>query len=362
MSVLAVAGLEKRFGETRALDDVGFEVAEGEFFCIVGPSNAGKSTLLKTIAGLHRPDAGTIHLRGRLANGLQPRDRHVSLLFQNIALFPLLTGFGNIAFPLRAAGIAEPEVAARVRAVAALLRIEHLLDRLPRTFSGGEQQRTALGRAIAHPVDLLMLDEPLTNLDARIRIALRMAFKTLHRQTGQTMLYVTHDQVEAMSLSDRIAVLHQGRFQQIAAPEEIYHRPRNRFVARFIGTPPMNILMAEVGAADGRPVLRAKGFSAMLPAGEVPSAALPARVGIGVRPEEIRAAPAASAATPHPGEVVWVEHLGAKSILDVRLGEDLIKVVVPPDAPAARAGPAWFGFEARGDRLLDPQTDLFLRR
>jgi multiple sugar transport system ATP-binding protein len=360
MSALSVNRLSKSFGKVRALQELSFEVAAGELFCIVGPTNAGKSTLLKTIAGLHRPDAGTIHIKGRLANALEPRERRVSLLFQNIALFPMLSGFDNIAFPLRAAKVPEADVRPRVLAVAKLLKIEHLLDRLPRTFSGGEQQRTAIGRAIVHPADLLLLDEPLTNLDARIRIALRMEFKTLHRETGQTMLYVTHDQVEAMSLSDRVAVLHQGRFQQIGTPDEVYHRPRTRFVARFIGSPPMNILPAELDSASGRPLLEAKGFTAPLPSEGLPLA-LPRRLGIGVRPEAIRAAPARSEATPHPGDVIWVEHLGAKSILDVRLGEALIKVVVPPDAAVGRPGRAWFGFEARADRLLDLETDLFVR-
>ncbi len=362
MSALAVEKLCKSFGKVRALHEVDFEVARGEFFCIVGPTNAGKSTLLKTVAGLHRPDAGTIRIGGRVVNDVPPRDRGVSLLFQNIALFPTLTGFDNIAFPLRVAGLPEAEVETRVRAVAALLRIEHVLDRLPRTFSGGEQQRTAIGRALVHPVDLLLLDEPLTNLDARIRITLRMEFKKLHRETERTMLYVTHDQVEAMSLSDRIAVLHEGRFQQIGTPDEIYHRPRSRFVARFIGTPPMNILPAELDGSGGTPLLRGDGFAVPLPSAGVPPR-LPRRLGLGVRPEAVRAAPRRAEDTPHPGEVVWVEHLGSRSILDVRFGGagEAIKAVVPPDSAVARPGPAWFGFEARPDRLLDLETDLFVR-
>jgi multiple sugar transport system ATP-binding protein len=360
MTALAVQGVSKSFHKTDALKDVSFDVSQGELFCIVGPTNAGKSTLLKIIAGLHRPDTGTVNIGGRPANDLEPRERGVSLLFQNIALFPTLTGFDNIAFPLRAAKLPEGDVAPRVRAVAQLLKIEHLLDRLPRTFSGGEQQRTAIGRAIVHPVPLLLLDEPLTNLDARIRIALRMEFKKLHRDTGRTMIYVTHDQVEAMSLSDRIAVLHEGRFQQIGTPDEIYHQPRTRFVARFVGTPPMNILPAELGRDAGAPVLQAKGFTIRLPTAGLPSA-LPGRLGLGVRPEAIRAAPLRSDATPYAGEVIWVEHLGPKSILDVRLGDDLVKVTVRPDAAVDRPGPAWFGFDARADRLLDLETELFLR-
>ncbi|MEX2298704.1 MAG: ABC transporter ATP-binding protein [Dongiaceae bacterium] len=263
MSWLDVEHLSKSFGEdTLALDDVSFALEKGEFFCIVGPTNAGKSTLLKTIAGLYRPDRGRIHVQGRDVTMLQPKDRQLSLLFQNIALFPTLTGFENIAFPLRTVGMPAADVTRRVAEVAEMLKVPHLLDRLPRTFSGGEQQRVAIGRAIALSSRVLMLDEPLTNLDARIRIALRIEFKALHRDTGQTMLYVTHDQVEAMSLSDRIVVLNQGRLQQIGTPDEVYHRPANRFVAQFVGTPPMNIVPAELTEREGRPILTGAGFEA----------------------------------------------------------------------------------------------------
>ena len=217
-------------------------------------------------------------------NGLEPRLRRVSLLFQNIALFPHLTGFENIAFPLRAAqGAARPRSsggsAGRPDCSASIM----CCDRLPRTFSGGEQQRTAIGRAIVQPADLLMLDEPLTNLDARIRIQLRIAFKQMHQELGQAILYVTHDQVEAMSLSDRIGVLNEGRFEQIGTPDEVYHRPATRFVARFIGTPPMNLIPAEVESAAGEPILAGNGFS--VPAPELRRLrAVPKRLEIGIRP------------------------------------------------------------------------------
>ena len=253
MAWLELKGLTKSYpGGVAALSGIDLALREGEFFSIVGPSNAGKSTLLKTIAGVERLDRGRIALAGRDLGSLQPRDRKVSLLFQNIALFPDRSGFENIAFPMRVAGLPHDQIEARVRDVAQLLKVDHLLDRLPRTFSGGEQQRVAIGRAISHPADLLMLDEPLTNLDARLRIALRLEFKKLHRDTGRTILYVTHDQVEAMSMSDRIGVLNDGRFEQVGTPDEIYHRPASMFVARFIGSPPMNILDAELRSEERR--------------------------------------------------------------------------------------------------------------
>lgn len=345
-------------GKVTALAGVDLDLREAEFFTIVGPTNAGKSTLLKTIAGIERPDRGGIALKGRDLGVLQPRERKVSLLFQNIALFPDRSGFDNIAFPLVVAGVPEPEIKARVEKIASLLKVEHVLGRLPRTFSGGEQQRVAIGRAISHPADLLMLDEPLTNLDARIRIALRLEFKKLHRDTGQTILYVTHDQIEALSMSDRIGVLNHGRFEQVGTPDEIYHRPASEFVARFIGSPPMNILIAELKAKDGALHALGQGFAAAVTG--VGLGSLPAHAAIGVRPEEIKAASRHSPETPFAGEILWVERLGSHQILDVRLGDALIKVRTEADHPVQSEGPAWFGFTVPKTRILDRDTRLFI--
>ena len=363
MTVLQLDKLSKRFDDVQALDEVSCSVSEGEFFCVVGPTNAGKSTLLKTIAGLHRPDSGRVRIRDRDLTAVEPRERNVSLLFQNIALFPTLTGFENIAFPLRTAGWPQDEVATRVAAVAAMLKVDHLLERLPKTFSGGEQQRVAIGRAIAGPCDLLMLDEPLTNLDARIRIALRIEFKKLHRELGQILIYVTHDQVEAMSLSDRIAVMNKGKIQQIGTPDEIYHEPVNRFVARFIGTPPMNIIEAELGSEGDQPSLQAKGFQLPFPQARMFTElrGTGRRIGLGVRPETLRVSPAEGPDTPFAGEVFWVEHLGSKSVLDVRLGEATIKAVVEPDHAVRQEGTAWFGFDPQLKLILDLESERFLR-
>ncbi len=364
MSALEVTSLSKRFDEVQALDGVSFDVAEGEFFCIVGPTNAGKSTLLKTVAGIYRPNSGSVAIGGRDVTEWQPKDRRVSLLFQNIALFPTMTGFENIAFPLRTANVADAEVERRVRRVAELLKIGRVLERLPRTFSGGEQQRVAIGRAIIQPGSLLLLDEPLSNLDARIRIALRIEFKKLHRETGQAMVYVTHDQVEAMSLSDRVAVLHEGRFQQIGSPDDVYQRPANRFVARFIGTPPMNLLDAELdGATEAADevCLVGDGFRTPLSGIERLAASLPKRLSLGVRPEDIRVAPVETSETPFAAEVFWIERLGNRNILDIKLGDVAIKAVVPPDHPVCGEGGAWLGFTPLPHRLLDRETGMFFR-
>jgi multiple sugar transport system ATP-binding protein len=358
MTTLRVEHASKDYGARPALRDISFEVGEGEFFTLVGPTNAGKSTLLKIIAGLVRPDRGRVLIKGVDVTGAEPRHRQVSLLFQNVALFPHQTGFDNIAFPLRTAGQPLATVRETVQRIAALLRVEHLLDRLPRTYSGGEQQRVALGRALARPGHLLMLDEPLSNLDARIRTALRVEFKALHRQSRQSILYVTHDQVEAMSLSDRIAVLNEGEIEQVGTANEIYHRPRTRFVASFIGTPPMNILAAEV-VGDGPAMrLRAPELDVALPGGAAPLRA--GRLGIGIRPEQVQVAAEPGPATPIRGNIHWVEDLGDQLVLDAQIGGQPLKALVESHHPVRRAGPAYFGLVPRPEHLLDLESGMFL--
>jgi multiple sugar transport system ATP-binding protein len=362
MTALTVEHLRKTFGTTPALDDVSFTIDRGEFFCVVGRTNAGKSTLLKTIAGIHRADGGRVIVDGRDVSALSPHLRRLSLLFQNIALFPTLTGFDNIAFPLRTANVPADVVDRKVRSIARSLKVEHVLDRLPRTLSGGEQQRVAIGRALIQPRDLLMLDEPLNNLDASIRIRLRIEFKKLHRELGQTIIYVTHDQVEAMSLSDRVAVLDRGRVQQIGSPDEVYHRPVNRFVAEFIGSPPMNIIDAELSEADAQLRLIGAGFSLTLSESEGRrwrTRSLPRQLAFGVRPERVIVAPAPSGEAPIGAEMLWVEHLGNRSILALRVGDSALKAVVMPDHPLSADRRVWVGLRPEPEHLLDRETGVF---
>lgn len=356
MIVLSVEGVSKSFDRTRALNDLSFNINAGEFFTVMGPTNAGKSTLLKCIAGIERPARGAIRLRGRDISLLEPNRRGVSLLFQNIALFPNRSGYENIAFPLRVAGRPEAETAKRVKEVAAMLRISHVLDRLPRTFSGGEQQRVAIGRALAFPSNLLMLDEPLTNLDARIRIAMRMEFKRIHQAAVHPILYVTHDQGEAMSLSDRIGVLRNGSFEQIGTPDDIYHRPATEFVARFVGAPPMNILPAVITREADSFVARGDGFAAPI---DGAPATLPEHAAVGVRPEDVRVGPQQSGATPFAAEVIHVERLGSHIILDMKLGPRAIKVRTVSTEEVVCAGRAWLGFEIKPHHVLDLRSGKF---
>lgn len=363
MSHLVISNLNVSYHQIPALSDISLSVNNGEFFTIVGPTNAGKSTLLKSIAGLVKPDSGEIVLNDADVTTKQPKDRNVSLLFQNIALFPNLTGFENIAFPLRTVGTDSNAIKQRVNDLGKLLRIEHVLNRLPRTFSGGEQQRVAIGRAIARSTDLLMLDEPLTNLDARIRIALRVEFKKIHRDLSQTLIYVTHDQVEAMSMSDRIAVLHEGRFQQIGTPDEIYNKPATRFVAEFFGMPPMNIFSASMTEQAGIPAVSIGEHRLSMP--ELKSLSvfpkIPDTIAIGVRSENIHVSASKSSATPFQSPILWVEKLGSHSILDLKFGTDMLRVKVRPDDPICKESSTWFGIESGAAQLLDASTWHFLR-
>jgi len=361
MAMLSVSSLRKIYDEKHdVLKGLTFDLPQAGFFTVLGPTNAGKSTLLKIIAGVENASDGQISLGSRRIERLEPRERGLSLLFQNIALFPNKNGYENIAFPLRKAGWAQTAVDSRVKEVASLLKVEHVLARLPRTFSGGEQQRIAIGRAIALPTELLMLDEPLTNLDARMRIALRLEFKRLHRETNQTILYVTHDHAEALSLSDRIAVLNSGQFEQIDTPEKIYNRPATEFVARFVGSPPMNIIDAELETRGSDLYARGQGFAARV-TGYDGSLKLPRTASVGVRAEEIAARVDASPAASFPGEVEAVEELGSHRILDVLIGQQRLKVRVRTDHKLKNIGRGWFGFTVPVERLLDRQTGLFVR-
>jgi multiple sugar transport system ATP-binding protein len=252
MADLAIRRVSKQFEKHRAVDDVSVAVTSGEFLVLLGPSGCGKSTLLRMIAGLEMPTLGEIHIGPRDVTRLEPRERNVAMVFQNYALYPHLSIFENIAFPLRSRGNAPAaEIDRKVRWAAGLVGIEKLLDRRPRETSGGERQRTALARALVREPDVFLLDEPLSNLDAKLRNTAREEIRTFQQRVGVTAVYVTHDQVEAMGLGDRIAVMEGGRLRQLGTPEEVYRRPADTFVATFIGTPPMNLMEAEPGTLLG---------------------------------------------------------------------------------------------------------------
>jgi len=242
MATLEVRHISKQFASHCAVDDVTISVADGELLVLLGPSGCGKSTLLRMIAGLEQATEGDVLIGGTVVTGLRPKDRNVAMVFQNYALYPHLTVFENIAFPLRVKGASEREVNERVRWAAELVDITRLLDRKPRQTSGGERQRTALARSLVRQTAVLLLDEPLSNLDAKMRNSAREELRHFQRRVGVTAIHVTHDQTEAMGLGDRIVVMNQGRVRQVGTPEEIYQQPADTFVANFIGSPPMNLV------------------------------------------------------------------------------------------------------------------------
>ncbi|MBX3027755.1 sn-glycerol-3-phosphate ABC transporter ATP-binding protein UgpC [bacterium] len=317
------------------IDDVSFHVDDGELLVLVGPSGCGKSTLLRLLAGLESATAGRILIGDRVVNDLAPQARNVAMVFQDYALYPFLTVRRNLAFPLEMRRLDRASIAARVARVAAMLDLEALLDRLPRQLSGGERQRVAMGRALVREPSVSLLDEPLSNLDAKLRVEVRAEIADLQARTGTTMLYVTHDQTEAMTLGRRIAVLDRGRVQQVATPRELYERPANAFVAGFIGSPPMNLLPASA-AADGDVVLLSIAGQSLRLANPSLARAVAAHRGsvcsAGVRPEDWQLAGDGMAA-----RVEQVEFLGHETLLHARAGDQRL-VVRLPGAFATNAG------------------------
>src|SRR6266699_733070 len=242
-------GLAKAYDDVPAVTDLSLEVNDKEFVVLLGPSGCGKTTTLRCIAGLEEPSAGEIYIGDRLVNDLDPKQRNVAMVFQSYALYPHMTVYKNIAFPLENAKVPEREIIARVNRVARLLQIEGLLDRKPSQLSGGQRQRVALGRAIVREPQVFLMDEPLSNLDAKLRVHMRAELKKLQKDLGVTTIYVTHDQVEAMTMAHRVAVMHHGMLQQFAEPRTVYDRPANMFVASFMGSPPMNFLPAQIAVS-----------------------------------------------------------------------------------------------------------------
>lgn len=316
MAGLSIEGARKSFGETEVLKGVSIEVADGEFTVIVGPSGCGKSTLLRSVAGLEELTGGRILIGDRDVTELAPSARGIAMVFQSYALYPHLTVYENMAFGLRIAKADKGEIARQVQRAAEILNIESLLGRKPAALSGGQRQRVAIGRAIVRQPQIFLFDEPLSNLDADLRVRMRYEFAALHRTLGTTTLYVTHDQVEAMTLADRIIVLREGQIEQVGTPRELYERPANIFVAQFLGTPRMNIVSVTVSGPgeatfpDGR-IVALPPHAKALPAGT--------RLSVGIRPEDI-AIGAASGALPH--RIGFIERLGGLATIHLHGAAD----------------------------------------
>ncbi|HEX7049220.1 MAG TPA: sn-glycerol-3-phosphate ABC transporter ATP-binding protein UgpC [Longimicrobiales bacterium] len=348
-----------------AVHHASFEVRDGEFVVLVGPSGCGKSTVLRMIAGLESVTEGRLYIGDRLVNDVPPRDRDVAMVFQNYALYPHMPVYDNLAFALKLRKLPKAEIDRRVRGAAATLGIEGILDRKPRQLSGGQRQRVALGRAIVREPSVFLFDEPLSNLDARLRVQMRTELSRLHRRLGATMIYVTHDQVEAMTMGERIVVLNRGSIQQIDAPLALYERPANLFVAGFIGSPAMNLVPGRI-VADGGLRFRAQGdaFALSLPP---PWDRLADRAGaevvLGIRPEDIHVAGTRYITGPAgriQAAVEVVEPMGNEIFLHVRALEHRLTARVPPQPVPGPGAPVELAFDLGKLHFFDARTERSL--
>ncbi|MCB8836470.1 ABC transporter ATP-binding protein [Aurantimonas sp. VKM B-3413] len=320
MATIALEEVRKSFGHHPVLHGVSIDIEDGEFVILVGPSGCGKSTLLRMIAGLEEITGGDIRIGERVVNNLAPKDRDIAMVFQNYALYPHMTVAENMAFSLKLAGASKAEKQAAVDRAAEILDLTPLLGRLPKELSGGQRQRVAMGRAIVRDPKVFLFDEPLSNLDAKLRVQMRGEIKSLHQRLKTTMVYVTHDQIEAMTMADRIVVMNGGRVEQIGRPLDLYEKPANIFVAGFIGSPSMNLIAGEITAGDGAPAFRsAKGLALPLPARVKASPGQ--AVVYGVRPEHVEPA-APGGETDAVGEIALVEPTGAETQVLATLGPE----------------------------------------
>ena len=327
-------GIVKRFGKTIAVDGIDLDVMDGEFIVLLGPSGCGKTTTLRVIAGLEKPDAGRVLFGDKDVTYLPPKDRNVSMVFQSYAIWPHMKVYDNIAFPLKIRKVPRDEIDRRVKWAAELLQISELLDRYPHQLSGGQRQRVAVARAIVVEPDVLLMDEPLSNLDALLRVKMRSELKKLQRKIKVTTIYVTHDQVEAMTMGDRIAVMNKGRIQQVGTPEEIYLKPRNLFVAGFVGTPQMNFFKARIKVSENNIVLVSDDFEIRLGSRYVDELLGydGKEVIVGIRPEHIYleklVPPTVTEKEVVEGKVDFVEALGSDTIIHVSTGKNILVVKV----------------------------------
>ena len=333
MAEVSIRDLDIAFGSIKVLKSLNLEIAEGEFIVLLGPSGCGKSTLLNAIAGLLDVAGGQIWIGGRNVTWEEPKDRGIGMVFQSYALYPRMTVKGNLSFGLKMARTPREEIEKRVAKAAKILQIEPLLERRPSELSGGQRQRVAIGRALVRDVDVFLFDEPLSNLDAKLRTELRVEIKRLHHELGSTMIYVTHDQIEALTLADRIAVMNGGVIQQLASPKEIYRRPVNRFVAGFVGSPAMNFVDGTLGLEGDRPhIVLADGTRIDLAGYEFekpPTAGRKAT--LGVRPEQVDLRHRSDDSSVLPLELTLVEPMGADTLVWAHLAGTQFSVRVDGD-------------------------------
>ncbi len=361
MATIKLENVSKVFKGKSAVESVDLEIDDGQFLIIVGPSGCGKTTTLRMLAGFERPTSGVVRIGGRVMNDVPPKDRDVAMVFQNYALFPHMTVVKNLSFGMRIRHESRKTIETEVTAIAAMLGIEPLLDRKPAELSGGERQRVALGRALLRKPQAFLLDEPLSNLDAALRSQMRFELKRIHAQFPVTTVYVTHDQVEAMTMADRIALMDDGRLQQVAAPEVLYSEPANMFVAGFVGSPKINLVHGRIVRGPDRPVISSLSCDIAVN-GEV-GAALSTMtsdaVVIGLRPEEIRPCQAGLSKLPTiQGVVEVIEPLGPETHVALRVGRDSLTCRFPPRAGLEVGSTINVEFDPQQMKVFDSETGM----
>jgi multiple sugar transport system ATP-binding protein len=365
MAKITLRTVTKSFGSKVAVDNLNLEIEDGEFVIVVGPSGCGKTTTLRMIAGFETPNVGTLHIGGTLMNHVPPKDRNLAMVFQNYALFPHMSVERNLSFGLRIRHTSKKEINTQVHEIAEMLSIDGLLDRKPSQLSGGERQRVALGRALLRKPQAFLLDEPLSNLDAALRTQMRFELKRIHAQFPVTTVYVTHDQVEAMTMADRIVLMNQGEIQQVATPETLYAEPTNVFAAGFIGSPKINLLSAQVDHSGGRSTLRCLETVIPLPAeiGDQLRSSKSETVTVGVRPEDILPG---SPMGPAPGRAILsgvvevIEPLGAETHVAARVGDEILTCRTPPRSGLEKGSTINLSFDIAQATIFDGSSGLRL--
>ena len=353
MATVSAHGLRKAFGDVQALDGVTLDVPDGSFFVVLGPSGAGKTTTLRAIAGLERLDEGSVHLDGRDATHETPAARDLAMVFQSYALYPRRTAYENIASPLRVRGASSAAIAAAVEQVSGLLHIERLMQRRPAQMSGGEMQRVALARALVRRPRAFLMDEPLTNLDLKLRVEMRTELTRIHRELGGTFVYVTNDQVEAMSMADQVAVLREGRIQQVGTPTEVYERPANQWVAGFVGSPRISLLACH---ASGDRLVGDGGWTLPRPRWTTAEDGRPLMLGL--RAEDLSVERRGDASL--SGELYAVEPLGDRTLVDVKVGSELLKVKARPSVTGSPGDRLSVAVDLDRAHLFDADSGLAL--
>jgi multiple sugar transport system ATP-binding protein len=360
MANVSIKGLQKLYGTVEALSGIDLEIEDGEFTVLVGPSGCGKSTLLRTIAGLEEISNGTIAIGGEVVNDMRPRDRDVAMVFQDYALYPHMTVFSNIGFGLMARKLPKPEVEKRVKVAAKMLGIEKLLERYPRQLSGGQRQRVAIGRAIVRNPQIFLFDEPLSNLDAQLRDEMRSEIKRLHQDLGTTMIYVTHDQIEAMTLADRIVLLRDGKIEQAGSPLDLYERPATYFVAGFLGSPRMNFIPGKLASSGGKHSVKIDGGLSLPVPHEVPASSKKDKIVLGIRPQHISRAGGGSVRNGHARlnvKVELVQPTGSRAYITFPLGKTVVMAELDSHDVHKPGEMIDLDFDMNRAVLIDPETE-----